>query len=52
MANYILVMQVDVPEEHDAEFNRLYDDDHVSSRWVVPASVAPSANRSQRAAIW
>ncbi len=31
MAEYILVVQLDVPEEHDAEFNRLYDLEHVPS---------------------
>ena len=29
MADYILIVQLDVPEAHDAEFNRLYDSEHV-----------------------
>ncbi|MBT6277991.1 MAG: hypothetical protein HOI95_28130 [Chromatiales bacterium] len=29
MSNYILVVQIDVPDEHEAEFNRLYDGEHV-----------------------
>ncbi len=29
MADYIFVVQLDVPEEHDAEFNRLYDGEHL-----------------------
>ena len=28
MSNYILIVQIDVPEEHDAEFNKLYDSEH------------------------
>lgn len=29
MADYILVVQLDVAPEHEAEFNRLYDEEHV-----------------------
>ena len=29
MADYILVVQLDIPAEHEAEFNRLYDVEHV-----------------------
>jgi hypothetical protein len=29
MAKYILVVQLDVAPAHDAEFNRLYDEEHV-----------------------
>ena len=36
MADYILVVQLDVPEEHDAEFNRLYDGEHVPNLLSVP----------------
>lgn len=28
MTDYILMVQLDVPEEHAAEFNRLYDEEH------------------------
>jgi len=31
MADYILVVQLDVAPEHDAEFNRLYDEEHISN---------------------
>jgi len=36
MAEYTLVVQLDVPEEHDAEFNRLYDSEHVPNLLTVP----------------
>lgn len=36
MADYILVVQLDVPEAHDAEFNRLYDGEHVPNLLGVP----------------
>ncbi len=36
MADYILVVQLDVPKEHDAEFNRLYDGEHVPNLTSVP----------------
>ncbi len=36
MADYVLVVQLDVPEEHDAEFNRLYDGEHVPNLLSVP----------------
>ena len=36
MADYTLVVQLDVPEEHDAEFNRLYDGEHVPNLLSVP----------------
>lgn len=36
MADYTLVVQLDVPEEHDAEFNRLYSVEHVPSLLSVP----------------
>ena len=29
MSNHILIVQLDVPEEHLAEFNKLYDGEHV-----------------------
>lgn len=36
MADYILVVQLEVPEAHDAEFNRLYDGEHVPNLLSVP----------------
>ena len=36
MADYILVVQLDVPAAHDAEFNRLYDAEHVPNLLSVP----------------
>lgn len=36
MADYMLVVQLEVPEEHDAEFNRLYDGEHVPNLMSVP----------------
>ena len=39
MADYMLVVQLDVPEEHDAEFNRLYDGEHVPNLLSVPGVV-------------
>ncbi|MCG8543781.1 MAG: hypothetical protein MJE12_06175 [Alphaproteobacteria bacterium] len=40
MADYILVVQLDVPEAHDAEFNRLYDGEHVPNLLSVPGVVS------------
>lgn len=39
MADYILVVQLDVPEAHDAEFNRLYDGEHVPNLLSVAGVV-------------
>ncbi|MCB1742967.1 MAG: hypothetical protein KDK91_21505 [Gammaproteobacteria bacterium] len=36
MSSYILVVQIDVPDEHEAEFNRLYDGEHVPNLKSVP----------------
>ncbi len=40
MSNYILIVQIDVPEEHDAEFNRLYDSEHVPNLTSVPGVIS------------
>jgi hypothetical protein len=29
MADYIYFVQMDIPEEHEAEFNRVYDEEHI-----------------------
>jgi hypothetical protein len=53
MSNYILIVQIDVPEEHDAEFNKLYDSEHVPSLLSFGACSEPAqrAGRDQRTAL-
>jgi hypothetical protein len=36
MAGYVYVVQMDIPPEHDAEFNRIYDTDHLPIVLKVP----------------
>ena len=36
MADYIYVVQMDIPPEHEADFNRVYDDEHVPEVLTVP----------------
>ena len=36
MAEYIYQAQMDIPDEHEAEFNRLYDEEHVPEILTVP----------------
>jgi hypothetical protein len=36
MSKYIHIAQIDVPAEHEAEFNRLYDEEHVPRITSVP----------------
>ena len=40
MADYILMVQLEVPEEHVAEFNRLYDGEHVPNLTAVRGVVS------------
>jgi hypothetical protein len=40
MANYILMVQLDVAEEHVEEFNRLYDGEHVPNLLSVDGVVS------------
>ena len=40
MAKYIHVAQIDVPPEHEAEFNRLYDEEHVPRITSVPGVIS------------
>ena len=40
MANYILMVQLEVAEEHVDEFNRLYDGEHVPSLLSVDGVVS------------
>ncbi len=39
MANYLLLIQLEVDPDHIEEFNRLYDDDHMASLLKVPGVV-------------
>lgn len=36
MADYIFLAQMDIPPEHEAEFNRIYDEEHVPTILKVP----------------
>ncbi|MBV9247663.1 MAG: hypothetical protein JO227_00245 [Acetobacteraceae bacterium] len=36
MAAYIYLVQMDIPAEHEAEFNRVYDTEHVPELLKVP----------------
>ena len=36
MADYVYLVQLDIPEEHEEEFNRLYDTQHVPYLLTVP----------------
>jgi len=36
MAGYVYVAQMDIPPEHEAEFNRIYDNDHIPIILEVP----------------
>jgi hypothetical protein len=49
MSDYILVVQLDVPEEHDAEFNRLYDGEHVPSLLSVSGVSSGQRYKLERA---
>lgn len=40
MAKYIHIAQIDVPAEHEAEFNRLYDEEHVPRITSVPGVIS------------
>jgi len=40
MSNYIHIAQIDVPPEHEAEFNRLYDEEHVPRITSVPGVIS------------
>lgn len=33
---YVFVVQMDIPAEHEAEFNRVYDEEHVPDILTVP----------------
>ena len=34
--SFLYIAQVSIPVEHEAEFNRLYDDEHIPSLLEVP----------------
>lgn len=36
MTKHIYVAQLDIPAEHEEEFNRLYDEEHVPNLLAVP----------------
>ncbi len=36
MADYLYVVQMDIPPEHEADFNRVYDTEHVPNLLKVP----------------
>lgn len=36
MIKYLYQAQMDIPEEHEAEFNRLYDEEHIPQLMQVP----------------
>ena len=36
MDKHLYIAQLDVPAEHEAEFNRLYDEEHVPNLLAVP----------------
>ena len=40
MADYILIVQLDVDKKHEKEFNELYDGEHVPNLLSVPGVVA------------
>jgi hypothetical protein len=40
MARYIHVAQIEVPAEHEAEFNSLYDSEHVPRITSVPGVIS------------
>lgn len=40
MANYILMVQLEVADEHAAQFNRLYDSEHVPNLLSVDGVVS------------
>ena len=40
MADYILVVQLDVDKKHEKEFNELYDNEHVPNLLSVPGVVS------------
>lgn len=36
MADYIYLVQMDIPEEHEADFNRIYDTQHIPNILQAP----------------
>jgi hypothetical protein len=56
MAGYVYVAQMDIPPEHDAEFNRIYDTDHIPiilkvGRARLPALQARTGQSGRRPAL-
>jgi hypothetical protein len=40
MTKHIFIAQLDVPAEHEEEFNRLYDGEHVPNLLAVPGVIS------------
>ncbi len=47
---YIYIVQMDIPAEHEAEFNRIYDEEHVPTILKVPGCTACTRYRLERSA--
>ena len=45
---HIFVVQMDIPAEHEAEFNRIYDTDHVPTLLKVPGVKSCTRYRLER----
>ena len=44
----VLVVMMDVEPEHEEEFNRWYDDEHLPERLEIPGYVSESFSTSRR----
>ena len=48
--SYLYVVQMDIPAEHEAEFNRIYDEEHVPTILQVPGCKACTRYRLEHSA--
>ncbi len=48
--SYIYLVQMDIPAEHEAEFNRIYDEEHVPMIVRVPGCLACTRYRLEHSA--
>lgn len=46
--SYLHVVQMDIPAEHEAEFNRIYDQEHMPTILHVPDRLSRRQHRPER----
>lgn len=51
MIKYLYQAEMDIPEEHEAEFNRLYDEEHIPQLMQVPGVRSCRRYRLQHASV-